>query len=104
MVDDSDNREQITVPQGGELQVVLKANATTGYSWRIQQNNPNALAPIGEPRYSAFPADNRVGSGGTTTFRFRAQRPGLYTLVLTYRQAQNPGPAGQTYRLQVFIV
>ena len=103
VVDDSDNREQVIVGKGKTLQVNLKANATTGYSWRILRNDPSALRPMGDPEYTPFPNDGRVGVGGVTTLRFRAERSGLYDLVLAYRQAQNPGRSGKTFQIQVWV-
>lgn len=108
-VDDSDDHEQVTVTRGGRLQVSLKSNPTTGFSWRIAENDPAFLEPAGQPEYTPSPdppavgAPGRVGVGGVTTFRFQAKQSGFKTLTLVYRQAQNPDDKGTRYQIQVFV-
>lgn len=102
-VDDSDNQEQVTVPRNGTLEVTLKANPTTGYSWRVLSIDPSLLSQQGESQYTPFPSGGKMGVGGNTTFRFKAERAGSGNLTLTYRQAGNPDFGGKQYTLKIYV-
>ena len=84
---------EVTLREGGELKVALAANPSTGYSWEVS-GAPDAavLEQVGEPAYEASPTETMVvGSGGTTTFVFRAVGAGTTTLELVYLRPWEDG-------------
>ncbi len=84
---------EVTLRVGGELKVALAANPSTGYGWEVSTApEPAVLEQVGEPVYEATPTDTMVvGSGGTTTFRFRAEAAGTTEVVLVYRRPWEEG-------------
>ena len=85
------------------MAITLDSNPTTGFSWAQSEDQPgDVLVPIGEPEFKS--KSNLVGSGGTETLRFRADRPGETTLTLAYRRPweKDTKPA-DTYTLVVSV-
>jgi inhibitor of cysteine peptidase len=98
-----DNGTQIELEQGQTLAITLDSNPTTGFSW-VQDNaqGSDVLVQIGEPEFNS--RSNRLGSGGTETLRFRADRPGETTLTLTYRRPwEKDAKPAETYTLEVSV-
>jgi inhibitor of cysteine peptidase len=77
----------VKLARGQELIVSLDANTTPGFRWLVQQRSDSVLTSLGDPTYAARVGDPRlVGTGGITTFKFKAVAPGRETLVFTYRR------------------
>lgn len=87
-----DAGRSIDIPVGEEQTIVLDANASTGYSWRlVRADNVSLVGPI---RYEAAPAPRgMVGRGGTALIPFRVNRRGLARLTLEY--SGGPGRPGE---------
>ena len=78
---------QVTLTVGQELAVELRANITTGYQWQLVPPVPDVVTVIDRGTYSAAPgSEGRVGAGGTTSFVFRAVRPGRGEVNLAYQR------------------
>lgn len=74
----------VSVTKGQELSVQLYGNASTGYSWVVQELDTSVLQQSGDPDYKAD--SNLVGSGGTYTYKFKALETGKTTLKMAYLQ------------------
>ena len=104
-VDDRNQGQQIEVEIGQILVVSLVSNPTTGYSWQVSENDETILAPQGEVNYQADPqSEGLVGSGGTETFRFKAEKSGRVNLELIYHRPweQDVDPL-QVYTIDVVV-
>src|SRR5262245_5712210 len=88
-----------------ELAVQLEANATTGYAWELVAPVPDVVTVVDPGRYQARPdTEGRVGSGGVTTFVFRAVHAGTGTLELVYRRPWERGVApARTVRVDLEV-
>lgn len=94
----------VQVVPGQVLVVRLAANASTGYGWVWDEAAAQGvLVQDGEPAMSSLDPQ-RVGSGGTQTWRFRAVKPGEGELHLDYRRAwEADQPAAQTLRWRIEV-
>jgi len=86
----------------GELvEIRLPENATTGYRWRIEQQDSDKLELITDK--ADYP-ERRLGSGGTASFLFRLRAAGSATLALRYwRSWEGDDSVLKRYRLTVDI-
>jgi inhibitor of cysteine peptidase len=80
-----DNGGTFVIQTGGTIVLKLESNPSTGYSWEMNDPDPEAslLEQVGEP---IFKSDNPdlAGAGGTMTFTFKAADPGNMTVSLAY--------------------
>lgn len=91
---EADAGKTVTLPVGQSLEVVLKANSTTGYSWKLKQffKKGKATQLTGEKYESDPNPRGAVGAGGRTRFTFKAVSEGKTKISLVYSQ----GPNGET--------
>ena len=85
------------------LAITLASNASTGYSWGIEQNSEEAvLVQVGESERGI--RLNGLCPESTETLRFRAEQPGQVTLRLVYIRPweEDPKPAW-SYSLDVSV-
>ena len=97
---DSGRRLELRV--GQRFSVALRANDSTGYSWKVVSSGGPEVRMEGEP---AFVEDSRrAGAGGTATYEFRAAEAGDAALRLVYVRAweRDAKPAG-TFSLSVAV-
>jgi inhibitor of cysteine peptidase len=78
----ADNGASIMLPTGATMQVILPANPTTGYNWRISACDEKILKLVQQRFEPSTPA--RAGSGGQATWSFRAVAAGSADLLLEY--------------------
>jgi len=86
---EADNGRTNSVNAGGEIEIVLKGNPTTGYSWGVASFSTNRLQQIGTVEYrqsEKFGGKEMVGVGGEFTFRFQAVGSGQGYIKLIYRR------------------
>ena len=76
---------------GDTLELVLDGTPTTGYIWETDFVVPSAIKPVGNPDFKA--ASQRLGAGGSYTFRFQAVAEGQATLTLIYHRPFESQPA-----------
>jgi inhibitor of cysteine peptidase len=91
--------QQIVVSVGGTFVIELKTSPTTGYDW--EYTGTSGWVQLLEKTYKA---DNTglVGSGGTDTFKFKAQSKGTATLVFVYKRSWETTIADQkTFTIEV---
>lgn len=93
----------VSVTKGQELSVQLYGNASTGYSWVVQELDTSVLQQSGDPDYKAD--SNLVGSGGTYTYKFKALETGKTTLKMAYLRTfeKNVAPL-KTFELNVTVI
>jgi predicted secreted protein len=94
----------VSLKAGGQLEVQLAANHTTGYSWTaVPVENP-VLMSEGTATYQENPSDGKVGVGGVEIWRFKATKAGKEDLRFEYRRPWEKGtPAAKTVRIQVKV-
>lgn len=80
----------ITLEPGEEFDIVLEANPSTGYRWEIDPEiDGTALVEVvGEPSFVS--QSDLPGSGGKTTFTFRALEEGSGLLKLKFWRSFEP--------------
>ncbi|MBS4058493.1 MAG: protease inhibitor I42 family protein [Bacteroidales bacterium] len=77
----------VQVQQHDVVTLQLRGNPTTGNTWRIEQIDTDMLEQIGDYAYAVD--DDKIGSGGMFTFRFKVLKHGESTLALTYKSQHN---------------
>ena len=106
-VSDADNGKTIKVWEDDELVVKLQGNRSTGYMWMKPRNwdGKGILEQIGTADYCVTKMTNgKVGSGGTSTWRFRGERPGKADIELEYRRPWEEQDASKKFVLHVEVV
>lgn len=88
---EADNGRTNFINVGREVEIALKGNPTTGYSWEVVSFSTNIIKQIGMVQYlpdnsSAAGGIPRVGAGGKFTFRFKALGAGHAQIKLIYRR------------------
>jgi inhibitor of cysteine peptidase len=87
---EADNGSTNSLKAGGEIEIVLKGNPTTGYAWDLCSFASNKLEQVkpAEYRQDAQPGKNlMVGVGGKFVFRFKAVQEGEGNIRLIYRRS-----------------
>lgn len=98
-----DSGKTIQLPPGGELEVVLQGNPTTGYAWTVEECATNVLQATGEPQYTAD--SPLIGAGGVYQFVFKAESAGSGMLKLIYHRSWETNvPPEKTFCLLVNVV
>jgi inhibitor of cysteine peptidase len=102
---EADNGRAVTVKAGEDIQVVLKGNPTTGYSWTSTMSDQAVLQQQGDPVYAQGNTNpSIVGAGGTFTFTFKAAAAGQVTLKFDYARPFDTGVAPiQTCSLTITV-
>lgn len=79
--------DQFSLEVGQSLDVRLKGNPTTGYSWAVMSTEGDAVRCPSEPEYQPDPAPaGMVGVGGWFAIRMVGTKPGSAKVVLGYRR------------------
>ena len=101
-IGERENGSTVALQAGGELDITLDANATTGFRWEIAAADAAIARPMGEPEYK--PQGTALGSGGQTTFRFEAVAPGQTIVKLIYHRPFEQGvPPARTFQVNVVV-
>ena len=106
-------REGVVAPQdGGSVAVrqgvplvINLAEPATGYGWAMTGDPGAAVWRIGGPDFTPDPLPaGMMGTGGTTTYRFRAETPGTATLEFAYRRfGETNVPPAKVVRYDVTV-
>ena len=73
---EKDSGHTVEISAGSVMEIFLKGNPTTGYTWVVASVDESILTQIGE---AEFKAERKArGSGGTITLRFRAEGVGKH--------------------------
>jgi len=96
-----DNGRIVDAPAGEILEIDLRGNPSTGYTWVTSTTNELAVVSTGASKYE--PDASGAGVGGTFSFPFRAAQPGEAVLVFRYLQPWNPSNPAQTLTFTVRV-
>jgi predicted secreted protein len=99
---EKDNNKALEASFGQRIQIRLRANATTGYSWLLQ-GLPDCLE-LANFSYAAG-EKSMPGSGGTQTTDLIAAKPGVADVRLDYRRIwEKPVvPAASTFSVKITV-
>jgi len=90
----ANKQQKISVKAGETFTIEQAANPSTGYQWQIQSGiTDENIIKFEQQNYKATIPTNgeaMVGSGGTSTFTFRALQAGTTKLKLIYTRSSNP--------------
>jgi inhibitor of cysteine peptidase len=93
-VTEEENGKDLLLNRGDLLVVHLPANRTTGFCWQPTFSKPEVLKAEGEAFYLVHKTlPHLVGSGGTETWIFRAEKAGSTSLTLGYVRPWEKGKA-----------
>ena len=87
---EADNGCTNSVNVGGEIEIVLEGNPTTGYSWNVASFSTNKIQQVGVVKYRQEEQSGknlRVGVGGKFVFKFKAVQQGACNIQLIYRRS-----------------
>lgn len=97
-----DTGRTIRMEPADTLKIVLDANPTTGYQWKALPWETKVIEQIDKPVYK--PKSEAIGSGGESTFRFRALTTGRTSLKFIYYRAFEKGvPPVKSFRVTVVV-
>jgi inhibitor of cysteine peptidase len=96
------NGARVSLHVGDQLFVSLKANATTGFAWKLQSVNKSVLKPRAAAYVPNANPKHLVGVGGVYKLRLKALTKGATTLRLKYLRSWN-GESGGSYTLRVVV-
>lgn len=83
-IDNAESGREIPANQGDELTIRLDEIPTSGYRWVLEDHDPSVLRIDGDD-YTPPPGD-RLGGGGTRSFRFKVVGAGRSGLRLARRR------------------
>lgn len=95
-----DNGSTVNLSMDDPFEVSLRANGSTGYQWIILPYDETVIEQIGEPEFKAD--DDRIGSGGMQTYKFKTVGEGSTELKMVYKKRwEDPKPEDKTFELKV---
>lgn len=92
---------EVSVKKGENVEVKLTGNASTGYSWVVQDLDETILKSNGDPTYKAD--SDLTGSGGTYTYSFKALETGTTTLKMAYLRTFENNPPAREFELKITV-
>jgi len=101
---EKDSGSNLKMNRGDTLEVVLKANPTTGYRWEVASVDSAILKSTSTVYKPNKVPRGIVGSGGKSILRFRATKKGETDLKLIYhRSFEKDVPPVKTFELTVTV-
>lgn len=98
----SEIEQGVGLEVGDKLEVVLKANPSTGYAWDAGFYNETVLRPYGVAEFSGN--STSLGAEETQLLHFEAIGEGKTDLVLVYRRPFDEGKGEQqTFQVHVTV-
>jgi len=103
VTDDASVSATVEVPVGQEIEVALKANPTTGYTWRYRLGNAAKLRfKTRSFQTAAGGPPGQLGAGGIDRLVFETIAVGPEQLHFEYRRG-NAEAAARIYDLEVTV-
>lgn len=99
-LDESFDGREIELPVGGELEVVLKENPTTGFRWAVESMAEPACARADD---NFERAQTARGSGGIHRWRLKAKQKGEGKISLRYRRSWETKAPARTFIVTVRV-
>jgi len=106
VLETKDNDTSVTVKAGDTVQVKLRSNRTTGYSWaEIKDKTDAKVLKSDGGNYEVNPhPEGMVGVGGVETFTFTAVAPGKTEIALGYaRPWEKDKEPAQAFKVTVVV-
>jgi len=103
---EADNGCTNSVEVGGEIEILLEGNPTTGYQWSLAGFTTNQIQQVGEVNYRQFESKDkvlRVGVGGRFVFKFKAIKQGQSNIKLIYRRSWETTVCDKVYSVVIEI-
>ena len=101
-LDASNEGARVSLDPGGQVEVLLEGNATTGFTWDLADHDPAVIALQGEPVYEETTTDV-VGAGGTWRFMLVGQEPGECEVRFIYHRTWEDEPPEQTFSFTAVV-
>jgi inhibitor of cysteine peptidase len=105
-VDESSGGRTVELAVGGQMEIRLEENRTTGFRWEpaTDAGTCAACTPAGDSFTPSASGAGAPGQGGTHAWRFKAVQAGDCTLAFDYRRSwEGEGAAARTFRLHVHV-
>jgi len=101
-VSEKDRSRTIEMRVGDVLEIVLRGNPATGYTWDVGSFDKDILKQVGK---AEFVPDKMIrGSGGNVILRFEASKVGKVFLKLIYhRTFEKNKPPIKTFDVTVLV-
>ena len=97
-----DSGRTIKMKPDDTLKIVLDANPTTGYQWKIMPWDTEVIEQIDKPVYK--PRSEAIGSGGEITFYFKALSKGHTPLKFIYFRAfEKDVPPIKSFKVTIVV-
>ena len=81
---EKDTCRMVEINAGDTLEISLRGNPSTGYTWEVDIFDRDVLKQVGKIEFKAH--RKARGAGGNFTLRFEATSPGKTLLRLIYRR------------------
>jgi predicted secreted protein len=98
----SETNRDIQIKVGEVFTIRLKANETTGYTWRENENFDRSYLKLTGSSYHPD-QPQKAGSGGEQRYTFKALQIGDTLIKLTYKRSWEVTPSDQTVTFFVRI-
>ncbi len=97
-----DNGRRVALRVGQRFTLELRANLSTGYSWRVVSSGEPVIRQLGEPTFTED--SHMAGAGGTLRYEFRAEQAGTAALELVYvRPWEKDAKPADTFAVTVVV-
>ena len=97
-----DDGRTVKMRQDDTLKLVLNSNPTTGYQWKTLPWDTRVIEQIGQPVYKS--KSEAIGSGGESTFYFKALSAGQTSLKFIYYRAFEKGiPPIKSFKVIIVV-
>ena len=94
----------LRLDNGQTLMINLPSNPTTGFRWIVVKAAPGVLKSMGPEVYTNPEDAGMVGSGGKSTWRFRAYQAGQDALLMQYQRPWEQGVApAKTFACEISV-
>lgn len=101
---EKDAGSTLEMKRNDNLEIVLKANPTTGYQWEIASIDTTILKNTGTEYKADKVPPGVVGSGGKSIIRFKAIKAGRTFLKLVYhRPFEGDAQPAKEFELNVIV-
>jgi inhibitor of cysteine peptidase len=94
----------LELDKGQILLITLPSNPTTGFRWVVTRTASGVLQAMGPEVYTNPEDAGMVGSGGTSTWRFKAYQAGQDALLMQYQRPWDQGVApAKTFACEISV-
>lgn len=84
IITENSQSEKYSLRKGDIVKVILKANPSTGYNWKIDIIDDSIIKVVEEKYVAKKVQDNIVGSGGKKIYLFKVTNKGNTVIELIY--------------------